>query len=286
VLIYEIFFIVVICDCHLAFGNIYICQPRLNWLNCCSTGKSSILSWLCLHLARIDSRAVCLCVIAKCCEDAELLRSVNFISSETADSDNGLQLVSLSLLNVRWTFALIVRVLFLLHWSCVGYMTLTLLVHWLICEYLLLILLPLLHYYQYEVEGPRPRGRPKRSWREVVQEDCQARKMNKVDAVDCCEWRKMIKDVRWSGWVWVGECFFWYRPTLVVPDQRPLNGCVCVCVCIILLPFIQLLLLFLCLSLSRTWRIFMMTCLRWILGSSSFYLPNNTTVCTFAQIRF
>jgi len=28
----------------------------------------------------------------------------------------------------------------------------------------------------------------------------------------------------------VGECFFWYRPTLVVPDQRPLNGCVCVCV--------------------------------------------------------
>jgi len=29
---------------------------------------------------------------------------------------------------------------------------------------------------------------------------------------------------RWSGWVWVGECFFWYRPTQVVPDKRPLNG--------------------------------------------------------------
>ena len=28
----------------------------------------------------------------------------------------------------------------------------------------------------------------------------------------------------------MGECFFWYRPTQVVPDQRPLNGCVCVCV--------------------------------------------------------
>jgi len=28
----------------------------------------------------------------------------------------------------------------------------------------------------------------------------------------------------------VGECFFWYRPTRVVPDQRPLNGPVCVCV--------------------------------------------------------
>ena len=26
----------------------------------------------------------------------------------------------------------------------------------------------------------------------------------------------------------MGECFFWYRPTRVVPDQRPLNGCVCV----------------------------------------------------------
>jgi len=26
----------------------------------------------------------------------------------------------------------------------------------------------------------------------------------------------------------VGECFFWYRPARIVPDQRPLNGCVCV----------------------------------------------------------
>jgi len=31
----------------------------------------------------------------------------------------------------------------------------------------------------------------------------------------------------------VGECFFWYLPTRVVPDQRPLNGCVvCVSVCV------------------------------------------------------
>jgi len=28
----------------------------------------------------------------------------------------------------------------------------------------------------------------------------------------------------------LSERFFWYRPTRVVPDQRPLNGCVCVCV--------------------------------------------------------
>ena len=37
----------------------------------------------------------------------------------------------------------------------------------------------------------------------------------------------MIKEARWSGWVWVGECFFWYRPTRVVPDQTPLNGRCC-----------------------------------------------------------
>ena len=49
---------------------------------------------------------------------------------------------------------------------------------------------------EYEVEGPRPSGRPKRTWREVVREDCQARKMNKEDAINRCKWRKMIKDIR------------------------------------------------------------------------------------------
>ena len=40
---------------------------------------------------------------------------------------------------------------------------------------------------EYEVEGPRPRGRPKRTWREVIQENCQARKLNKEDAMDRCK---------------------------------------------------------------------------------------------------
>jgi len=48
----------------------------------------------------------------------------------------------------------------------------------------------------YEVEGPRIRGRPKRTWREVVQEDCQACKMNKEDAMDCSKLMKLIKDVQ------------------------------------------------------------------------------------------
>jgi len=45
---------------------------------------------------------------------------------------------------------------------------------------------------EYEVKGPRP----KRTWREVVREYCQARKLNKEDAMDCRKWRKVIKDVQ------------------------------------------------------------------------------------------
>jgi len=48
---------------------------------------------------------------------------------------------------------------------------------------------------EYEVEGPRPSGKPKRTWKEVVREDCQARKLNKQDAMDHCKWRKVIKEV-------------------------------------------------------------------------------------------
>jgi len=34
------------------------------------------------------------------------------------------------------------------------------------------------------------------AWKEVVREDCQARKLNKEDAMDRCKWRKMIKEAR------------------------------------------------------------------------------------------
>ena len=49
-------------------------------------------------------------------------------------------------------------------------------------------------FMEYEVEGARPRGIPTRSWREVVQKDCQARNLNREDAMDCSRWRKQIKD--------------------------------------------------------------------------------------------
>jgi len=48
-------------------------------------------------------------------------------------------------------------------------------------------------YMEYEVEGSRPRGRPKRTWREVVQKDCQARNLNSEDAMDRGRWKKLIK---------------------------------------------------------------------------------------------
>jgi len=45
---------------------------------------------------------------------------------------------------------------------------------------------------EYEVEGSRPTGRPKRTWTEVVQ-DCKARNSNKEDAMDRSTWKKLIK---------------------------------------------------------------------------------------------
>ena len=80
---------------------------------------------------------------------------------------------------------------------------------------------------EYEVQGYRQRGRSNRTWREVVEKDCQARKLNKENATDCSRWRKLIKDARWSWWMWVGECFFWY---LGSPGSKG-HLCVFSCAC-------------------------------------------------------
>jgi len=45
-----------------------------------------------------------------------------------------------------------------------------------------------------EVEGARPRGKPKKAWREIVEKDGQARKLNSEDAMDGNRWRKQIRD--------------------------------------------------------------------------------------------
>jgi len=40
-------------------------------------------------------------------------------------------------------------------------------------------------YVEYGVDGSRPRGRPKKTWREVVEKYYQAGKLNREDAMDC-----------------------------------------------------------------------------------------------------
>ena len=62
---------------------------------------------------------------------------------------------------------------------------------------------------EYEVEASRPRGRPKRTWLEVVRKDCEAHQLSIDGAVDRGRWRKLIKDDWWAGKVWVGEWIFW-----------------------------------------------------------------------------
>jgi len=47
---------------------------------------------------------------------------------------------------------------------------------------------------EYEVDGARPRGRPKITWRVIVGKDCQAHKLNREDAVVRNRWRKQIRD--------------------------------------------------------------------------------------------
>jgi len=81
---------------------------------------------------------------------------------------------------------------------------------------------------EYEIEGSRPTGRPKRTWRLVEKgcgKDCQACKLNKEN---CSRWRKLIKDVcafhRMDGCEWVNVS------SRVVPDKQLLNNYLCVCV--------------------------------------------------------
>jgi len=52
---------------------------------------------------------------------------------------------------------------------------------------------------EHEVEGARPRGRLKKTWRKIVEKDCQACKLNREDAMDDNRWRKQIRD-NWSPW--------------------------------------------------------------------------------------
>ena len=55
-----------------------------------------------------------------------------------------------------------------------------------------------------ELEGTRPRGRPKKTWREIVEKDCRARGLNMEGAMDRSKWKKqigMIDDQDECEWV-------------------------------------------------------------------------------------
>jgi len=47
---------------------------------------------------------------------------------------------------------------------------------------------------EYEAEGARLRGRPKKTCRQIVEKDCQARELNKEDVVNRIRWRKQRND--------------------------------------------------------------------------------------------
>ena len=47
---------------------------------------------------------------------------------------------------------------------------------------------------EYEVEGARPRGRPKKTWTEIVEKDSHARKLNREDAMDRDRRRKQTRN--------------------------------------------------------------------------------------------
>jgi len=51
----------------------------------------------------------------------------------------------------------------------------------------------------YEVEGARPRGKPKKTWTEIVQKDCQTCKLNREDAMDHIKWRNQSINVKFVG---------------------------------------------------------------------------------------
>ena len=56
---------------------------------------------------------------------------------------------------------------------------------------------------EYEVEGARPRGRPKKTWREIVEKDCKACGLNREYTMDHSRWRKQIGYLMTMMGVWV-----------------------------------------------------------------------------------
>ena len=48
-----------------------------------------------------------------------------------------------------------------------------------------------------EVDGKRPRGRPEKTWRDVVEKDMKVRGLRKEDAADRVRWRAGVHGCKW-----------------------------------------------------------------------------------------
>jgi len=86
---------------------------------------------------------------------------------------------------------------------------------------------------EYEVEGTRPRGRPKKTWRQIVEKDCRARGLNREDAMDRGRCRKqtgMIDDHDECEWVNFSSGTGSPGLSQTIPRSRKMVVCVCVCV--------------------------------------------------------
>jgi len=74
---------------------------------------------------------------------------------------------------------------------------------------------------EYEVVGSRSRGRPKRTWLEVVQRDCQVRGLSRDDAMVRGRWRRLIRMVdEQEGCEWM---FLLVPAHLGRPGQRAIK---------------------------------------------------------------
>ena len=77
----------------------------------------------------------------------------------------------------------------------------------------------------------RPRGRPKKTWREIVEKDCRARGLNTEDAMCRSRWRKQIGMIDdhddCSGWM-----FLLVPAHPGCPGQIPQSRKTVVCVCV------------------------------------------------------
>jgi len=75
------------------------------------------------------------------------------------------------------------------------------------------------------VEDARPRGRPKKTWREIVEKDCKAHGLSREDAMDCSRWRKQIGIFDNHSVFYTLDVLPATLPTAIVPIHRKdMNG--------------------------------------------------------------